>query len=531
MANLSGALANFGLMSRGAEEANKAAQDREFEAQRIEAQRRANAAADQQAELTGQRIRTGSIAEAELGRQAASAEAYRKSTQGLGLDASEADLHRATRTTALGLGDAGVATKSGEALSAGEDQAKLWLAKNAVSGIPSDEVLAKVQKGGYLDLAELKFVKVPSTVGPNDPPGAKPGDTLIMGRTKNGNARVFNASEIIRRSAPSKISPIGAAGSIAQDASGRVTTIAPLAPAQKDQVVPKGATLRYIDADGATKFYTAPDRDNTAKISTNPLNGQTIMIIGEDAFEHIPGTPGSPGEKNWFFPDKPEIPGTPPSWRKMSKGESGGGQQSSAATGPKHPNYPDAILDVVDGKQMWVRPDPDRPGKFIGLPVQGQAAPTPAQTPKPAPKATPKARSPGDAGVIPASDTEAIPELVGDNSSKQEIKRAGNAARRAERAASIVEGAKSAAEGLKSVGRAMSPDESTRSVSGFRELLKQGKYTRASAPMIEAAIKSGDLTPSEYAKAQKMLGRLRQQTAKFNRGGRVSKYQGYGLGA
>lgn len=252
MANFSGALANFGLMSQGSDAASKMAQDREFETQRIEAQRRANEAATQQSELTGQRIRTGSMAEKEMSRQAASADAYRRSTQGLGPDASEASQLESTRTTAVGLGDLDTATKARQASSTGAEQAKLWLANQAQTGADPKAASEQMRKLGYMDVGEdLQWGMVPATAKPGDPalpPGAQPGDHLILWTDKNGGKHVQSATAIIRAGTKADVKVVPAEGSIAITGPGRQPTVVQ-APA-KAQPQFKPETLKVYNADG-----------------------------------------------------------------------------------------------------------------------------------------------------------------------------------------------------------------------------------------------------------------------------------------
>ena len=291
MANFGSALANFGLMSQGSAAADKAVQDREFEAQRIESQRRANAAADQQAELAGQRIRTGSMAEKEMQRQAGAAEAYRTSTQGLGLDASEAAQLEARRTTALGLGDLPTALSAGEAKTAGAERAKLWLANQAQIGADPKAVSEQMRKLGYMDVGEdLQWGMVPTTAKPGDPalpPGAQPGDHLILWTDKQGGKHVQSATAIIRAGTKADVKVVPAEGSLAVTGPGRQPTLvqAPAkAPAQF-----KPETLDVYNNDGQ-KIGQRLINPNTKEVisSTVGAGGTGDGTAGRDVKKALP---------------------------------------------------------------------------------------------------------------------------------------------------------------------------------------------------------------------------------------------------
>jgi len=252
MAGFGNVLSNFGLMSQGYDAASKVGRDAELEAQRIEAAKKANEAAVQQSELTGQRIRTGSLTEAELKRQADAAAAYRKTTQGLGPDASEASQLEATRTTALGLGDLDTATKARQASSVGAEQAKLWLATQADIGADPKATAAQMKRLGYMDVGEdLQWGMVPTTAKLGDPmlpPGAQPGDRLIMWTDKNGGKHVQSATAIIRAGTKADVKVVPAEGSIAITGPGRQPSVIQ-APAKAPAPF-KPETLKVYNADG-----------------------------------------------------------------------------------------------------------------------------------------------------------------------------------------------------------------------------------------------------------------------------------------
>ncbi len=289
MANFGSALANFGLMSQGSAAADKAVQDREFEAQRIEAAKRANEAATQQSELTGQRIRTGSMAENEMRRQADTAEAYRASTKGLG-DASEAAQLEGRRTTALGLGDLGTATQARQALSTGAEQAKLWLANQAQIGADPKAVSEQMRKLGYMDVGEdLQWGMIPVTAKPGDPmipPGGQPGDHLIMWTDKQGGKHVQSATAIIRAGSKADVKVVPAEGSIAITGPGRQPQVVQ-APA-KTPAKFKPETLKVYNADGQAVGEKLIDPNTKEVISSTVGAGSAGGAADRDVKKALP---------------------------------------------------------------------------------------------------------------------------------------------------------------------------------------------------------------------------------------------------
>lgn len=122
----------------------------------------------------------------------------------------------------------------------------------------------------------------------------------------------------------------------------------------------------------------------------------------------------------------------------------------------------------------------------------------------------------------------AIPTLVDPSDKKltREERRAAAEARQAETAAQIkgaaavaanvaaqvalspIVGVAKSINQARAIGEALTPSEAERASTGFRALVKAGKFTAASEPVIADAIASGMLTDNERATAQAMLDQI-----------------------
>jgi hypothetical protein len=214
-------------------------------------------------------------------------------------------------------------------------------------------------------------------------------------------------------------------------------------------------------------------------------DGQRIMVElpGGQISEFKPAVEAKPPSSGVLgFGAKPGVPGQPAILQPVNPPEQAPVQGAQKAPDGKwYVRHGNGWAEVVVGQ-------PDRPGP--------QPAPAPAPKPAPAPAAAPKL----------VADAEPGPTLVEPASAAPEGRLAANQARRAERIGKV-------AEAVKGVAKKLSPDEAERAVSGFRQLVRQGTYTRASASIIEDAISSGKLSADEQRMAQTMLQTIKPQTA------------------
>ena len=256
------------------------------------------------------------------------------------------------------------------------------------------------------------------------------------------------------------------------------------------------------------------------RVHIDPITGKGFATGKQGLFEIVPGTPGSPATSGFLgMGGKEAVPGTPTQLQPIARP---GGTQASTK-----PPVAGAKQSPKDGK--WYFPDKSSKSGWAELVPKGAGGINFQQendkamgSPQPS-RPVPKARNQNEAakperGLTPIADTEDIPEVVvpaGKRDAKSRHAEA-VAAMRAEREATKAE---------------REAKEKQRPVETFREIVKSKRMTTEDAPLIEEAIKSGLLTPSEYSKAKKMLARLRPQTAKYSGGGKVSKYRNHGLGA
>lgn len=210
--------------------------------------------------------------------------------------------------------------------------------------------------------------------------------------------------------------------------------------------------------------------------------GRTIVTIDGKLFDMVPGTPGTPGQKNWFSPDVAATPATPARLNPIEQAEA--------------PPIAGAQKSPKDGKWYVKQGDKWAPVIVNGAPNAAPAQATQKPTPSPAPTTTPVADTQND-----------IPEVSQPAERKTPAqKRDAFAARR--------KGEKDAA------GK-------ERILKAFRDLAKLPRMTADDAPVIEDALKSGLLNPAETDKANRMLNRLKPQTAGYKSGGKVQRH---GLG-
>lgn len=223
-----------------------------------------------------------------------------------------------------------------------------------------------------------------------------------------------------------------------------------------------------------------------AHVTFPPTGGNPLITLpGGQVSEFKPATEAVPPRSGLFSSD----PGKPGQSARLEP--VGGGEQPPIQGAQKAP----------DGK--WYVRNGDKWAEVI---VGGSAGIPPA-TPAAAPS------RPDDNlrhEPVPTDTGEALPKLVDEpapgGTGGTSARREANAARRTERVGKAV-------EGVKKVGKALLPDDATRAVSGYRALIKQGSYTRASASIIEDAISTGQLTPAEQRTAEAMLAQIRPQTA------------------
>lgn len=306
-----------------------------------------------------------------------------------------------------------------------------------------------------------------------------------------------------------------------------------------DKVVPAGSTyIRGNPATGQTTSFTAPDKGpnkgfemgtiarngveykvsfnkdtgeatlldeggnptrGEAKVHTDP-SGKTFVTVGKDVFEVTPGTPGKPGETHWFRPDEPAQAPTPGRLTPVTAGD--------------QPPLPNA-RKAPDGN--WYVPDPNNQGKFLQVVVGGQPAAAPRPAARPASAAAPAA-APAGGQAAPSS-----PPAPADEDKLPEVAQAPGLESPAARHKSRI--AAATAEQEKS--RAMAPKQ--RAVDTFRSIASSPRMTADDAPLIQEAIDTGLLTPAEKSKAERMLSKLKPQTAGYKKGGKVQRYADGGL--
>lgn len=110
---------------------------------------------------------------------------------------------------------------------------------------------------------------------------------------------------------------------------------------------------------------------NTEKATVHTDNAGNVMAtIGNKIFKVIPGQEGSPAETNIFSPNKPAVPGTPPTLQEVAP----------PAAPPA--GAPPGTKPAADGK--FYAPDPTRPGKFVEVVPQGAVTTKPPTAPTPA---------------------------------------------------------------------------------------------------------------------------------------------------
>ena len=217
-----------------------------------------------------------------------------------------------------------------------------------------------------------------------------------------------------------------------------------------------------------------------AKIVPPTVPGGPTMIAmpGGGVAEFRPAQEATPGQNHWLSPNEPGKPAQP--------------AQVVPVAQPETPPV-EGAMKAPDGK-WYVR----QGDKYAPVIVGGQAKPA-APAAKPAPAAAPeKTTQPA------ANKTEDIPEVAAP------VEKGSAKSRHAETVAGIKSDREKKAK--------MKPVET------FRAIAASSRMTADDIPLIEEALKTGMLTSEETDKANRMLSKLKPQTARYARGGKVQRH-------
>ena len=514
MANLSGALANFGLMSQGSAAADKAVQDREFEAQRIESAKRATT-------LQDQRIQEGQMGLEDMTRQRTEAASIRNA----GATGSLLDMAKAAKA----VGRHEDALKYEKLYASLDDEGfKRML----------DVALKKPQPGYRPDIGE-EFNRYGNLkVDPQSVTLDTKGNLSWQGKSGRESLNVGVTAERMGMVKSPTIHNIPAGGVGVISGVGRNPSDPRNQIRAPEKQTSKGYELGTFEENGV-KYPVSFNKDkgtyqllsqtgtpigDELKVHIDPITGKGFATGKQGLFEIVPGTPGSPATSGFLgMGGKEAVPGTPTQLQPIAR--PGG---ASASQAPTRPPVAGARQSPKDGK--WYVPDKNSKSGWAELVPKAGAGGINFQqendkamgSPKPT-RPAPRARNQNEAattverGLTPTADMEDLPEVVA-SVGKRNAK-----GRHAEAVAAM--------KAKREVTRAeREAKEKQRPVETFRVIVESKRMTAEDAPLIEEAIKSGLLTPAEYAKAKKMLAKLRPQTAKYSGGGKVSKYQNHGLG-
>lgn len=207
------------------------------------------------------------------------------------------------------------------------------------------------------------------------------------------------------------------------------------------------------------------------------------------------------------------------------------GDLDAAPTWPKQFTTQEEVLKWMHALPPNIKAIRDENGNPFYIPGRGPASSTPAAQNQAANTdsvaqmtATGKVAPPDPVNVEPAMPT-LVPKQTFEE--KQEAKRTAGIDQQAKDAKRVKDSATGALDMMKAVVmapieargemqragqdvvvKALTPDDATRVATSFREILKSGRYSLTSAPLIEEAIASGKLTAGESRVAQRMLEQI-----------------------
>lgn len=228
--------------------------------------------------------------------------------------------------------------------------------------------------------------------------------------------------------------------------------------------------------------------------------GNPYAIIDGVISKVVPGTPGTPGSNSWFGKNTPATPGTPAHLEPIS-GQAAPAAPGAAPTAPagETPPAPGAVKSPKDGNWYMKTQQGWQPVLVNGAPTAKNQNDMPKPTAKPAPAKK----------TMQVADTQDdIPEVT------PAPTRAGAKERQS--------------ASIEKLRTSQAAAEKERIAKTFRDLAKLPRMSADDIPVIQDALSSGALTPKETDQANRMLERLKPQTAHYKKGGKV---KGYGLSA